>query len=1451
MLLELGENVTAETLEIKLREKFGRSRPDRTSIRQVTLDFSLTKEIDTYSIALIWCILSDYALGANATILLPAQRTPGNEIIYTLLNNTSLVLTSSGSYSYDQNMSCLVREIGGEVELDNFIMHANDPAQLDALFPGLMSLSESLKKQCINTFIRELVQNSLFHSSCGSCIIVGSIKRIAHSKYDSVLSYFRENAYVDLTIADNGQNNIITNLKDQYQPDISTLTFSGAVDAERILLSAFEYETTSDPILRSAALVEFFETFPDDNPGVRARDIATGLYDVLNLIAATGGQCVIRNDRYSLSIDYSLLTDNKPTIRRLPPRYRKSLLSVQGTIINLRIPVDRNVRPRIRGQNPRTTPPPASRELSLTRAQYNVFFHTIPVSHEYIFHKELFYLRETLIVEARPSKLFRILIISLDNWSSVENKKKVAALEYISMMPRNRVAVVVTTQDMDLITKVRAQNDYVVRENDAIHSYPSILLLGPGVESTNFGNTDHAHATYVHDGIVRIGRDTYCLLTELVFNIRFSIVKYWIKSGNMTLGEGPFHFPGKYYTDQFFNYQMLIRDTIARSAFEEYLIALIAKLNVNVMITISSTMRNVVLGALRKHDRFDISLYFADPKNRLGSAFEIDKRMRLHPNENYLIVVDVVNTGESIATALSHLPSVDGFLVVALCDLGTLHRPPRKGRAIAIPRTNEGDRLIPVLPVYSEQVNTTFARPANIPLRRIRTIHDIEERPEATPERSSNAIGLDEFVTRLTSTHGLHSGHISRRGRHYPYVFNFAIFCQLFGSEIIEWLSTQAQFDDVPEISKDGTFSRLKRVNDRSTIRCLVVDEQPSLYRFVEEIIAKDRIAPVLQLVSRDAFSAPVGAGFNNIGDEFEYVWVVLPASSTGDTVNQILDHFSWTKTKYLKVSILLGRSDNIRLAHYARITEYAGFRVDVNFFSFIPLPSYQKNICPMCLRHERIVGTIRSLTRDSEVLRQALHECQAALHVREIEDAPPVLSNAAQTAQIAEVRSLCEYMGLSDAKYIWAPLESSSIDPTSNLADIARAVGRTVDDISPFHKVILTFEKWSNDERAKMFDQWLFDLPARYQELKGTIALEFRGVFLLYPNIEKYIGKMFERCVGVHNLFALLCAELIMLGDRTEHLVFRPEIPETVRASRAFIELRTFLSPENSAATIQPWRILTEIRWGLTRHSGWKTNYDFMLVALRGSAADFRHALRDFERDGIEPVGRLVDNLNKFVTFIGVLEEIKCEFHRAWAELLSTAEMLRVSIADLFEFNRDQAHWYIEQIDLHRSNAVEAVDAICVQPQVVLREFRVLATDDSPFLSRFDVDISDDAKSILFDRSHFRSIIMVILENAKTYGEKTGNAVSFVFRASSKFVGQMELLVFQTAEWDESCNVDDRSEGGVRHIRSLCDKYGAHFRLRAIGDPAGLTMMFRFLSVPLDNPEWYRSVRHRKQAAE
>jgi hypothetical protein len=188
----------------------------------------------------------------------------------------------------------------------------------------------------------------------------------------------------------------------------------------------------------------------------------------------------------------------------------------------------------------------------------------------------------------------------------------------------------------------------------------------------------------------------------------------------------------------------------------------------------------------------------------------------------------------------------------------------------------------------------------------------------------------------------------------------------------------------------------------------------------------------------------------------------------------------------------------------------------------------------------------------------------------------------------------------------------------------------------------------------------------------------------------------------------------------------------------------------------------LHEIRWHLTKSSGWVMPFDNLRMSLR-LRDSVPEAVDRFLRDGFEECKRRLDAAQKAgPTWQRLVREVN---------LLKLWERVEESVIKLKAIGVGSEAPYrgiesaMAQVESSRISFVEGLDQIAARPGSILREVTTLSDERKQTSTRFTIQIEEDCPSIAMGKADFREVMYVLVENALEWTTET----TFNFRGDGR----------------------------------------------------------------------------------
>ena len=319
--------------------------------RELVLDLSAVKWLAPLSVTtmFLWAMQVRDKHGeatGEATIVFPPAETYAGS--YLAITNAAAAFSSQGIViqgdhaALERESSPLAAfEVFESVEsFERYRNHLDDPLQQSILLHSSTIPEIVTSGHAHKVLLKELVDNTFFHAGgrhSHYALVTTSQASSGRLAHPSVASLGGA-AYIDLCVGDSARRNLVSSLSNDlpadYVPEIVQDEEAKALDnIEKTILYAFEYASTSNQERRRESLRKWL-----DDPELDDRAVATGLHDVASLVKAYQGQLILRVEGRLGTLDYSRGRP-VPTVRFWRRQGKRSLVRLQGTIIDVRLPL--------------------------------------------------------------------------------------------------------------------------------------------------------------------------------------------------------------------------------------------------------------------------------------------------------------------------------------------------------------------------------------------------------------------------------------------------------------------------------------------------------------------------------------------------------------------------------------------------------------------------------------------------------------------------------------------------------------------------------------------------------------------------------------------------------------------------------------------------------------------------------------------------------------------------------------------------------------------------------------------------------------------------------------------------------------------------------------------------------------------------------------------------------
>jgi hypothetical protein len=261
--------------------------------------------------------------------------------------------------------------------------------------------------------------------------------------------------------------------------------------------------------------------------------------------------------------------------------------------------------------------------------------------------------------------------------------------------------------------------------------------------------------------------------------------------------------------------------------------------------------------------------------------------------------------------------------------------------------------------------------------------------------------------------------------------------------------------------------------------------------------------------------------------------------------------------------------------------------------------------------------------------------------------------------------------------------------------------------------------------------------------------------------------------------------------------------------ASELVEELRDYLRRGEAASESDSVMTLHEVRWHLTRSSGWGNNIELLNSRIVNELApedSIREALGRFIREGFLEGQNRWRHASALAHFP---DNQRHDLERHWDEMENSVRAMQAASSG--EINRGILASSVEYIEKGRKHFLDVLDEIALQPGLAMRSIQGLVESLDQAHVPFEYQLAPDCPSIAIHNEEFQEAILLILNNASKQLQSLADAdilnriTHFSFEPSRNNKMAVNIVVRQGWNW----KVTEGLEGGLERLRELVGRYG------------------------------------------
>lgn len=824
--------------------------------------------------------------------------------------------------------------------------------------PELPDSSAMLLKDAFELIAFELLENALVHTGSSLPHYGVALARSSGSSshYQGWMSVFdKDTQYVEVYVGDLGpgvQYSLGPQMPEIYKPPFNT--DHRFLKDELVLSYAFEFSTTSDEERRKAKVHELLTSDLID-----AREIATGLYCVLEFARLQGAQFIMRTPRAVLSFDF-YLQQNQPVIKGRKELGIKSLGLLPGTHYLIRLPLTRV-------DNRRSRNPPLQRAITQMPIRVIDAFQDSGPSDtpEMAMHLAIKRVDEHLIT----TRLSEGLTVIAPSPIPLPSRGEAVFLAAVQAMNHGQRRVVWISRRASATVRKQIGSNNSVTPRSKIGG--QAVLVGDLIsndftwagipdakwesmlEAVEAPNSHVRLASTVHKAI----RTTYN--EHALPRLRSILSRDGVKHSGK-----PFLIEKQYYTDVFFEVGRIWENAddthmFAEWAFEE----LEPQTNVLISHSATSPWVRALADLIKKTRGIQPKIIEHGPDSVIAKT--IAQTVSL-VGQHAVVITDVICTGDRLKELLDGIAGVQIDQILALID----GRLKDTGQPIAWGPTS-GRKLLNVRAVLTQGIQTYHEPPT-------------ENDTEVDPSEQEHVYVIDRMTRAPTlyvrpakpridlgtllrgsarEADALLYSHSEHQGKHYSLFLDLPRLFAALKNEIEAWVREQVDYvDNMSEAQNEPWHG-------------YVYDPDNSLtwmQHFLPVLIKQHSI----RVVRKEQLKAP---GVPRSGKPSGHHLIILPALASGETARLCIEYVSRQGPASILVLCIASRADPYNLTFLTSVRRYRDAALRMACFLDFPVAAFAVagGICPQCIdlaELERIRTLLPQEGENKMILAEALN---------------------------------------------------------------------------------------------------------------------------------------------------------------------------------------------------------------------------------------------------------------------------------------------------------------------------------------------------------------------------------------------------------------------------------------------------------------------------------------------
>ncbi len=1407
--IKFGKFLNLDAIEISLATRY------KSSLKKGDLEFDLTdvEWFSPFTLSLLWCwIFQCKTAGCKVRLFSPQHDSLAAYFFRTV--DLPGKLRSEGVLVEKDSPEGKTLRIGKLAAFDVFKSKRECDAYLDSLadedqqaallntndFPDIVRTghfaSIVLAELTDNTFTHGRGLNSHYLAFEADRAVAG------HRKPHPIFTDFHGEPYVEICVGDSSNRSIVQTLQDQvlpnYQPDIEVGKQHKFTEAERTLLYAFEYGSTSNPQARLNKIQAFLDS-QAENPA----EIETGLYSNLSLARLYKGQLIVRAGGLIASIDCSgVATRPRAAFRLLAGPER--LVTLKGSTVVLRVPV------RLSSSGKQVAPlaPVGIR----TAVPVRISVISPPSMSEPSFDAKILPYIETEISKGGSERKAPLIACCLDGLRG-PTMVLPGLLSLLAKIPRHGKGLFVTLDDLEQLRIAREHYSKLgdlQRNQGGLPSRDPSMVVAVSKENaaTLYGSYEHPEATYIHEGKIKLPGGALTDLGQCIKTTREKRLQKELKRDGVRHSGHHYLIFKSYYTTTFYEVPRITHDPAVRATLNLWLAGVIQDISPKVIVYTAPFLEPVLeacLSTISDEQRPALIAAFGDKV--ASTVLEVLKTSKV--NNKVLILIDVICTGRFLMQFTRAYPRPEELVVLALIDA----RP--QGTKYYAVSTPGGSVDIPLHSIMKDPLEPIKDRPPNVSASEIFVIDPLTHAPTQYPTPVVEHESEREVLEKLSVQKAFSAGHYSLREKHYVYFLPFKRAFVALGEKIEAWLKQEA------------VFLRTTSGIDLSETHIFCLDEDTGLYQLVERATRGSGINGITILNRENLLAPPTCRKTTGTA------WFVIPAMASGNTVHQCLEYGPSTGARSVLVSVVLPRVEPKVLLFYQNLTGYREKTTWVHFMFHLPLISYTEETCPICRRVETVkrrIPDVRLQNRLETLFRSTL-ERESVVYLTsagggEVRRDPEFDSVIAREMYLMALyyRSKWDIGARRTLKH--------EIEDQDNVECLATGAGRAShqNEFRPADVEDRIYHINSLNSLSSTCKNWAL----KQHKIPRLFALQLRGFSVLCPGaLRDHLGELIAKSIGHRAIYEILLTEACLQPELFWDALDDSPKPQDPESLELYTELVEFVRRNGTGLASEGLFKLHELREHLHRSRSWGNTIQSLIASINdpnSSREEIDTNLSAFMNQGFKEGQTLYSYLRRTLLW-PQLKIYLPVIDTAWADFCDAVREFETHLKFENRESMEELRRYRETLEQKKRIFLQVIDRIAVRPGPVLEELRKLAPSEAVSSAQiFDIEVADDCPSIAMLREDFITCMQNLLANAHFHGNTDPNKTRFRFVSHRGAFSKVLLEVYQTSSWKKS----ERLEGGLYDVRTRLQIYGASMKIVKKFQVNQPFLLIKFLSWPI-----------------